>query len=236
MATSAFQLEGSPYADWTSWDSVLSEKPDLTDHYSLYRQDLALLKDLGVNAYRFSLEWSRMQPRENAWDEKAVAHYQDVVEVLRGQDIEPMVTLHHFTHPLWFMKKYPWHEGASVDKFLEYVETIVSRLRDVKLWITFNEPYVLVLGGYFEGCTPPALRNVPLGVAALTNILRAHASAYDIIHSLCKDARERCPQHGRPGAMEKVEPGGQTACPDCETFLQPFPARCLSERKAAGER
>ena len=189
VATSAFQLEGSPNADWTSWDSVFSEKPDVTDHYSLYRQDLALLNELGVNAYRFSLEWSRMQPREGTWDEKAMEHYQDVVAILRDHKIEPMVTLHHFTHPLWFIKKYPWHEDAAVGKFLEYVERIVSRLGGVKLWITFNEPYVLVLGGYFEGCTPPGIRDVPLGVKALTNILRAHSAAYDMIHSMCSDAR-----------------------------------------------
>jgi beta-glucosidase len=189
VATSAFQLEGSPNADWTSWDRTLGERPEITNHYSLYREDLALLKDLGVNAYRFSLEWSRMQPRENTWDEKAIEHYQEVVAILRSYNIEPMITLHHFTHPLWFIKKYPWHTDASVEKFLEYVEKIVARLGGVKLWITFNEPYVLVLAGYFEGCTPPAIRDVSLGVAALTNILRAHAGAYDIIHATCPDAQ-----------------------------------------------
>jgi beta-glucosidase len=189
VATSAFQLEGSPNADWTSWDRTLGERPEITNHYSLYREDLALLRDLGVNAYRFSLEWSRMQPRENTWDEKAIEHYEEVVAILRSYNIEPMVTLHHFTHPLWFIKRYPWHTDASVDKFLEYVEKIVARLGGVKFWITFNEPYVLVLAGYFEGCTPPAIRDVPLGVAALTNILRAHAGAYDIIHSACPDAQ-----------------------------------------------
>ena len=63
VATSAFQLEGSPHADWTSWDEILSEKPDVTDHYNLYKKAMALLKDIGVNAYRFSVEWSRIQPK-----------------------------------------------------------------------------------------------------------------------------------------------------------------------------
>src|SRR5271169_2889595 len=78
VATSAFQLEGSPYADWTTWDEILSQKPDITNHYLLFKEDLALLKDLGVNAYRFSPEWSRIQPREKVWDEKAIRHYQEV--------------------------------------------------------------------------------------------------------------------------------------------------------------
>ncbi len=189
VATSAFQLEGSPYADWTSWDDILSEKPDVTDHYKLYREDLALLKKLGVNAYRFSLEWSRIQPRENVWDDKAIGHYQEIIDILRSDNIEPMVTLHHFTHPLWFIKKYPWHEDTSIRKFLGFVEKMASTLRGVRYWITFNEPYVLVLAGYFEGCTPPAIKDVSLGVKALTNILTAHSEAYDMIHSSYPDAK-----------------------------------------------
>ncbi|MBI3377822.1 MAG: glycoside hydrolase family 1 protein [Nitrospirae bacterium] len=188
VATSAFQLEGSPYADWASWDEILSEKPDVTDHYNLYKKDLALLKDIGVNAYRFSVEWSRIQPKENIWDDEAIAHYQEVIDILRSDNIEPMVTLHHFTHPLWFIKKYPWHEDVSIEKFLAFSEKIVSRLKGVRYWITFNEPYVLILAGYFEGCTPPGLRNVPLGVKALKNILACHGKVYDLIHSKIPDS------------------------------------------------
>lgn len=188
VATSAFQLEGSPHADWTSWDLILSERPDVTNHYTLYREDLQLLKELGVNAYRFSVEWSRIQPRENIWDNEAVAHYQEVIDILIENNIDPMVTLHHFTHPLWFIKKYPWHDDASIEKFLIFAEKMVRTLKGVRYWITFNEPYVLVLAGYFEGCTPPGLRNVPLGEKALKNILASHGEAYDIIHSKIPDA------------------------------------------------
>ena len=188
VATSAFQLEGYPHADWTSWDEILSEKPDVTDHYNLYKKDLALLKDIGVNAYRFSVEWSRIQPKENIWDDEAIAHYQEIIDILRSDSIEPMVTLHHFTHPLWFIKKYPWHEDASTEKFLTFSEKIVSRLKGVRYWITFNEPYVLILAGYFEGCTPPGLRNVLLGMKALKNILTCHGKVYDIIHSKVPDS------------------------------------------------
>jgi beta-glucosidase len=188
VATSAFQLEGSPYADWASWDSILSEKPDVTNHYRLYKEDLALLKELGVNAYRFSLEWSRIQPRENVWDEEAIAHYQEIIDILINSNIEPMVTLHHFTHPLWFIKKYPWHEESSVDRFSQYVEKILSKLNGVRYWITFNEPYVLLLGGYLEGCMPPGIRDASLAVKALKNILTCHGRAYEIIHLKNPDA------------------------------------------------
>ncbi|MDQ7787948.1 MAG: family 1 glycosylhydrolase [Thermodesulfovibrionales bacterium] len=188
VATSAFQLEGSPYADWTTWDSVLSDNPDVTSHYTLYKEDLKLLKELGVNAYRFSFEWSRIQPRENVWDYEALAHYQEIIDILIENNIEPMVTLHHFTHPLWFIKKYPWHEYPSIRKFLDYVDKVLSTIRGVKYWITFNEPYVLLLGGYLEGCMPPGKRDAVLALDALRNILVCHGQAYDMIHSSIPDA------------------------------------------------
>lgn len=154
VATSAFQLEGSPYADWASWDAILSLNPAVTDHYNLYKKDLILLKELGVNAYRFSIEWSRIQPKENMWDNEAVAHYQEIINILIENNIEPIVTLHHFTHPLWFIKKYPWHQEESVRRFLEYAERIVSAINGVRYWITFNEPYVL----FSEGISKAACR------------------------------------------------------------------------------
>jgi beta-glucosidase len=192
VATSAFQLEGSPHADWASWDSILNSTPDVTNHYALYKKDLHLLKELGVNAYRFSIEWSRIQPKENQWDEESIAHYQEIVDILIENNIEPMITLHHFTHPLWFIKKYPWHEERSIEKFMTFTEKVLSSIRGVKYWITFNEPYVLILGGYLEGCMPPGVNDVSLAIKALVNILICHGKAYDMIHSFI------------PGAMVSV--------------------------------
>ena len=189
VATSAFQLEGSPHADWTTWDESLRSKPDVTHHYTLYKKDLNLLRELGVNAYRFSIEWSRIQPAEHRWDMEALRHYQDIVDILQREDIEPVVTLHHFTHPRWFLEKYPWHEDRSVQKFLVYVEKVVSTLRGVRYWITFNEPYVLLLGGYLDGSMPPGLREIPLAVKALRHILIAHSQIYGILHSADQNAR-----------------------------------------------
>ncbi len=100
--------------------------------------------------FSFSLEWSRIQPGEDLWDPDAAAHYQEMVDILRQDGIEPMVTLHHFTHPLWVIRK-TWHDPASIGEFLDYTERVVSTLKDVKCWITFNEPYVLILGGCLEG-------------------------------------------------------------------------------------
>ncbi|MDA8083060.1 MAG: family 1 glycosylhydrolase [Nitrospiraceae bacterium] len=188
VATSAFQLEGSPHADWANWDGIFRQVPDVTGHYYLYREDLALLKDLGVNAYRFSIEWSRIQPQEDRWDYDAIAHYQEVIDILLAAGIEPMLTIHHFTQPKWFTENHPWHEESAVGKFMQFAGRIVSSLRGVRYWITFNEPYVLVLAGYFEGCTPPGIRDVSLGVKALVNILIAHGRTYDMIHDSLPNA------------------------------------------------
>jgi beta-glucosidase len=188
VATSAFQLEGSPHADWASWDSILSSTPDVTNHYALYKKDLHLLKELGVNSYRFSIEWSRIQPKENQWDEEAIAHYQEIVDILIENNIEPMITLHHFTHPFWFIKKYPWHEDRSIEKFMTFTDKILTSIRGVKYWITFNEPYVLILGGYLEGCMPPGVNDVSLAIKALENILICHGKAYDMVHSFIPEA------------------------------------------------
>jgi beta-glucosidase len=188
VATSAFQLEGSPHADWATWDERVGSNPCITNHYALYKEDLKLLKEIGVTAYRFSLEWSRIQPREDAWDGEAIAHYQEIVDILRDYGIEPMITLHHFTHPRWFIERYPWHKPASREKFLRFVEMMVSTIKGVRYWVTFNEPYVILLGGYLEGCMPPGLKDVKRSLLALKNIFTCHGKAYDIIHAYVPDA------------------------------------------------
>jgi beta-glucosidase len=141
-----------------------------------------------VNAYRFSLEWSRIQPHENQWDKAAVSHYQEIIDLLNENKIEPMLTLQHFTHPLWFIQKYPWHSAESVEKFKAFVDRIVSELHGVRYWITFNEPYVLILGGYLEGCMPPGINDPLLALKALKHICTAHAYAYDCIHHMHRNA------------------------------------------------
>ncbi len=189
VATSAFQLEGSPAADWATWDPVLAGNPAITGHYGRFREDLKLLKELGVNAYRFSIEWSRIQPREDTWDHGAISHYQEIIDILRGYNIEPMITLHHFTNPRWFAERYPWHRSKSIEKFLRFTEMMVSTLKGVRYWITFNEPYVILIGGYLEGCTPPGEQDVPHSLLALKNIFTCHGKAYDIIHRYVPDAQ-----------------------------------------------
>ncbi|MCX8034214.1 MAG: glycoside hydrolase family 1 protein [Thermodesulfovibrio sp.] len=182
VATSAFQLEGSPYADWSTWDSIFNLNPKITNHYELYKEDIKLIKNLGVNAYRFSIEWSRIQPSENYWNKEVVKHYQKIIDLLNENNITPMVTIHHFTHPVWFITKYPWHKRKSIEKFTEYVERLIENINGVDYWITFNEPYLLILGGYLEGCIPPGHKDLNLAIKALKNIFTCHSNIYDLLH------------------------------------------------------
>jgi len=99
-----------------------------------------------------------------------------------------MVTIHHFTHPVWFITKYPWHKRKSIEKFNEYVERLIENIKGVDYWITFNEPYLLILGGYLEGCVPPGYKDLDLAIKALKNILICHSNAYELIHLKNKNA------------------------------------------------
>jgi beta-glucosidase len=189
VATSAFQLEGGPHADWFAWDPVLAARPEVTQHHRFVREDLHLLKELGVNAYRFSIEWSRIQPEQGSWDLKAIAHYQGIIDFLLKNGIEPVVTLHHFTHPRWFHECSPWHQEASASVFVAYAERLLRSLKGVRYWITFNEPNVLILGGYLQGCMPPGHRSLSLAFKAMGNILRCHGQLYDLLHAASPEAR-----------------------------------------------
>jgi len=185
VATSAFQLEGSPKADWMEWDRFLNFNDRITDHDQLFRRDLDILEELGVNAYRFSLEWSRIQPDLNRWNEKACRRYRETVDILLSRGISPMITLHHFTHPAWFHRETPWHKPESVDAFLRFAERVLPLFRDVPSWITFNEPFLILIGGYLSGHMPPGKNNPDKAFKAIVNILKAHAQVYDLIHSQC---------------------------------------------------
>jgi beta-glucosidase len=189
VATSAFQIEGSPHADWTAWDPPASARPFMTGHYERFREDVALLRDLGVNAYRFSVEWSRIQPGERVWDNTVLEHYRQLVEELLACGIEPVLTLHHYTHPRWFHEATPWHGDEAAERFAAFVQRVVEAIPGVKTWITFNEPMIMLLGGYIDGCLPPGMRDDAAAARAFAGILEAHARAYAIIHERIPEAR-----------------------------------------------
>jgi beta-glucosidase len=116
-------------------------------------------------------------------------HYRTLVEGLLASGIEPVLTLHHNTHPAWFHESTPWYGERGAERFAAFTRRIVDAIPEVKTWITFNEPMVMLLGGYLDGCLPPGIRDRNVAARALAGLLNAHARAYAIIHRRIPGAR-----------------------------------------------
>lgn len=193
-ATASHQVEGdNRWNDW--WQAELAGRVphrsgDACQHYQRFASDFDLAQDWGHNAHRFSIEWSRVEPRDGQWDEAALLHYAEVVQALRTRGIEPIVTLHHFTNPAWFAERGGWAQRDSVALFRRYVDQVLSRLgSQVRYWITINEPTVYVKRAYVAGSWPPGRSgDWQQAVRVLRAMCRAHREAYGIIHLRRPDA------------------------------------------------
>jgi len=187
-ATAGHQVEGhNTNSDWW-WHEQHGRLPYKSgaacDHYSRYESDFELARSMGHNAHRMSIEWSRVEPQEGIWDEVALAHYANVIASLRRHGLEPIVTLHHFTNPLWFAERGGWANSDSVRLFARYVEKIAQHVPGVRYWITINEPTVYIKNGYGTGVWPPFRRHgVWESARVLLHLARAHAAAYEILHA-----------------------------------------------------
>ena len=184
-AASSFQVEeNNIYSDW--WQFMPSGSA--TKHYEFYKEDFDLAKALHHNAHRFSIEWARIEPQEGRFDEKEFKHYKEVVISLRERNLEPIITLNHFTIPYWLAKTGGWLNKKSVFYFLRYVEKVVSYLaKDVKFWITINEPMVYIYYGYIRGIWPPEERSLFKAIQVYRKLVSAHIKAYRLIHKIYKE-------------------------------------------------
>ena len=153
-ATSAHQIEGNNINNWTKWEqsrerlNYLAQNnlnpadyisSQAADSYNRIDEDIKCIKQLNNNAYRFSLEWSRIEPEEGKFSEIALSHYQSLIQKLLDNKIEPFVTLWHWTIPQWLDNKQGWLCKKSVDYFSNYVSKVIDALgNDVKYWIKNN--------------------------------------------------------------------------------------------------
>ena len=196
VATSAYQIEGAVRNDWTEWERAGRLKPGVepcagaTGHRQRWESDLALLPEAGANAYRFSVEWSRIEPRPGEFDGAALALEARRVERLERLSIEPVATLLHYTHPLWFWREGGWDDPRSVAWFARFAGRVSEALAPrVRLWVTVNEPVVFLLGGYLAGLIPPGHRSFSRSARALEHLLRAHAEASAVLKARDPGAR-----------------------------------------------
>ncbi|MES1245381.1 MAG: GH1 family beta-glucosidase [Acidobacteriota bacterium] len=192
-STSAFQVEGSPLADgagpsiWYRFTHTPGLVADgdtgdvASDHYRCWEEDIRLMRDLGLNAYRFGIAWHRILPegtgRVNA---KGLDFYRALVDGLLENNIQPMITLFHWDLPAALEDRGGWLNRDIANWFAEYAQVCYRALDDrVDLWTTLNEPWVVSDGGYLHGALAPGHRNLFEAPIASHNLLRAHASAVE---------------------------------------------------------
>lgn len=208
-ATSAHQVEGGNLNDWSEWEKENAERlshesggkypPEnyisgkACDHYNRYEEDFDIAKQLGHNAHRFSIEWSRVEPEEGKFDEKEIEHYWNVIRALRERGMEPFVTLWHWTVPSWFQKKGGWLESNASQTFGRFVERMAKEFgSDVQFWCTLNEPVVFVSYGYLAGIRPPQQKSAWQTVRVFHRLASAHRRAYRILHRIARERQTAC--------------------------------------------
>jgi beta-glucosidase len=203
-ATASHQVEGNnTNNNWYAWEEAghTIDKSGLAADWwgGRWREDFDRAAETGQNAHRFSLEWSRIQPTPDTWDEEAIEKYRNMLRGLRERNMTALVTLHHFTDPLWVTEKGGWENQDIVPLFEKYVRKVVSALKEyVNLWVTINEPNVYALSGYVIGAFPPGRKDIQLAMRVQANMIRAHAAAYRAIHELQPEARVGYALHYRP--------------------------------------
>jgi beta-glucosidase len=203
-ATASHQVEGNnTNNNWYAWEEAghTVHKSGLAADWwgGRWREDFDRAAETGQNAHRFSLEWSRIQPTPDSWDEDAIEKYRHMLRGLKERNMTAMVTLHHFTDPLWVTEKGGWENNDIVLLFEKFTRKVVDALKEyVTLWCTINEPNVYALGGYVQGTFPPGKNNLKLSMQVLGNMIRAHAAAYRAIHELQPEARVGYALHYRP--------------------------------------
>ncbi len=188
-ATAATQIEGGDENNnWARFaaEGKVEDKTSPTranDHYNRYREDIDIMADMGLEIYRFGIEWSRIEPAPGEFSEEALRHYRDEIEYMLLKGIRPMLTLHHFTNPLWFEDMGAWECKDAVSIFMRFATRVVEYLGDlVDDYITINEPNVYVTNSLFFGIWPPEKKSVGALVRAFTNMTAAHIEAYKMIH------------------------------------------------------
>lgn len=190
-ATSAHQVEGNNVNnDW--WEaeengSLPEASGQACRHYQLYGQDFNLAKELNHNCHRLSIEWSRVEPQAGEFLDAEINHYAQVLRALRERNLEPIVTLHHFTNPRWFSRLGGWAQPRLRPYFLRFVERVVSEFASqVKYWVTINEPTVYAYHAYMLGAWPPKEKSFLKARAVFDNFAATHIKAYQSIHAIYK--------------------------------------------------
>ena len=183
VATSAYQIEGNLLnSDFINWEKKnnLESSGETCNSWENLDRDLAALIKIKAKCYRFSIEWSRIQPRENYIDQSAIIKYKQFLEKLKQNNIEPIITLHHFSMPKWCPRI---DDAKFIPYFLNFTSLIIRHI-ECRYWITFNEPTLMLMHGYLLGRRPPGYKGeIYKYFQAQKNLCQAHCQVYKLIHS-----------------------------------------------------
>jgi len=203
VSTAAYQVEGdNQNSQWSDWEKAGRIKSGdrsgaACDWWANAEPDFDLARELGVNALRLSVEWSRIEPQEGQWDSAALARYRELLEGLVRRGIRPVVCLHHFTNPRWFEEKGAFLHPEAPALFERFTRRVVETLGDLcQFWVTLNEPNVYAASGYVLGEFPPGKTGqIATAIRVTSALALCHLRAYRAIHELCPNAQVGWAQH-----------------------------------------
>lgn len=205
-ATASYQVEGNNKNNqWHQWEQeegriMEGDSSGLACDWwgGRWREDFDRADEGKQNALRFSIEWSRIQPEPDRWDEHALDHYIDMLRGLDERGLFPLVTLHHFTDPLWITEMGGWENEAVPELFAAYAEKVTDAVKSyVTTWITINEPNVYAALGYLLGEFPPGEKHLGRTIKVMTNMARGHALAYHKMKAVQPEGRIGFAHHYR---------------------------------------
>ncbi len=194
-ALSSYQAEGgNSNCDWALWEKErgLEQSLKACDHYNRYKEDFSLAKELNLGAIRFSIEWARCWRTASDCDESSYKHYHSVIKTLHSFGIKPIVTLHHFTNPTWFINRGGWEKPSNVDLFLKYLSHTVRLFRsEVDTWLILNEPSVYLYNGYISGIWPPGEKSISTAKKVLANMMSAYSTGFQEIKHIYRNSKTK---------------------------------------------
>lgn len=213
-ATSSHQVEGdNKNNNWWAWEHEAGRIQDgdrsgkACDWWGgRWAEDFDRAAEAGQNTHRLSIEWSRIQPTPDTWDTTAVAFYREMLQGAQRRGLKPLVTLHHFTDPLWMAERGGWLNPESPRWFGKFVTKAAEALGDLcDTWVTINEPNVLAYEGFSAGRFPPGGRSIGQALRAMLHLTQAHAAAYHALRQERPEAQIGIAHHIR--GMEPLRPG-----------------------------
>lgn len=189
FANSIFQSSGEVCgnSNWTeaAKNGTVPLPGSSIQHWDNFETDLDQMVELGLNSYRFSIEWSHIEPEQGKFDEVVMNRYAEMLAACKARHIEPMLTLYHFNEPLWFTQLGGFEKEENIQYFVSFCKVMFMRFnQQVKLWCTINEPAIQAFTGYLLGHFPPHYHNVQKAVEFLKNLLKAHVIVYQTLKEL----------------------------------------------------